>query len=500
MKLPKKLMVGAAVCVVAPALLFAAVGVKKRNEVERAYRNLRAEGFEVDRTKVGKPASREMIERGKIALKADLQVNSVMDTDIRWPVYRVLGAFHMHGSNSVVVPWKEEFYAGPKKRSPWPAIHQTLEKRRIDMDAAAASSLAGPIAYPPLQPGKENEHEGYLIDGAARGFALRVLCNLHYGEHRDAWTNLLALTRLVTLREVEPAYHLQRTYLALMPIAEVTTWYAMQDHHWTDQQLATLQDEWSRVDFFSALPNSIAYQRASVREHFDAIRHPKDEDMGIEPRELLRHPQMIPGLVKGTARISWYRWSGSYDERDVLFFFCDREVEMRRVCNASTLREMLTFPSVTNAPVFNSRFGPDYPASFASQLFFLTRPKSRYVGTLGFAVEAEIRRRLILTALEIERYKLRAGRYPETLDELAPSRPALLVDFADGQPLRYRTNSAGNFLLYSVGLDCADNQGAATLGTNRFAPNLHSGLPRNTDILWPFPTSLPKPDHSEPAE
>jgi hypothetical protein len=114
-------------------------------------------------------------------------------------------------------------------------------------------------------------------------------------------------------------------------------------------------------------------------------------------------------------------------------------------------------------------------------------------GFLGLAAEAEARRRIIITAIALERYHGKHGSYPKSLAELEPGflkNPS--VDFMDGQPLRYRLNDDGHFQLYSVGLDCMDNGGEMRQphrrnldfeNSNPFGQNLQE------DIIWPLPAS-----------
>jgi hypothetical protein len=67
---------------------------------------------------------------------------------------------------------------------------------------------------------------------------------------------------------------------------------------------------------------------------------------------------------------------------------------------------------------------------------------------------------MVIAAVALKRYELRHGQLPQSLAALAPEflteEPH---DFMDGQPLRYRLNSDGSFILYSVGEDGVDDGG-----------------------------------------
>src|SRR5437879_4400286 len=103
------------------------------------------------------------------------------------------------------------------------------------------------------------------------------------------------------------------------------------------------------------------------------------------------------------------------------------------------------------------------------------------------ALVCETLRELTVAAVALKRYELRHGKPAPSLAALVPELlPALPRDYMDGQPLRYRLNPDGSFLLYSVGQDGRDDGGDATptsgAGTK---PNLQNGR----DIVWPAPAS-----------
>jgi hypothetical protein len=78
------------------------------------------------------------------------------------------------------------------------------------------------------------------------------------------------------------------------------------------------------------------------------------------------------------------------------------------------------------------------------------------------AAEAAASIRTTRTALAIERYRLKhANALPGSLSELAPELlDALPADPFDGQPLRYRKLSGKGYIVYSIGKDRKDDNGA----------------------------------------
>ena len=89
---------------------------------------------------------------------------------------------------------------------------------------------------------------------------------------------------------------------------------------------------------------------------------------------------------------------------------------------------------------------------------------------------------LARTAIALERYQLAHGTYPGSLDALVPQFIARLpLDVINGQPLRYRLEANGPFVLYSVGWNEADDGGE--VGRIKYGtPDISEG-----DWVWRYP-------------
>lgn len=103
---------------------------------------------------------------------------------------------------------------------------------------------------------------------------------------------------------------------------------------------------------------------------------------------------------------------------------------------------------------------------------------------------AETRRQQAITALALERYRLKHSRYPDTLTQLIPDYLAKHPqDPMDGRPMRYRLNPDATFTLWSSGFDGKDNGGDPSMPDpqNRRFPTGALDLP------WPKldPADLP---------
>ena len=119
---------------------------------------------------------------------------------------------------------------------------------------------------------------------------------------------------------------------------------------------------------------------------------------------------------------------------------------------------------------------------------------SESIVTLGGVVRkimrVEVAKQMTITAIALKRYQLKHGNYPADLNSLAPDfLPAVPIDPVDGQPLRYRPNANGTFLLYSVGENGVDDGGDASLEKGITSlyyswQNIHA-----LDWVWPQPAT-----------
>jgi hypothetical protein len=327
---------------------------------------------------------------------------------------------------------------------------------------------------------------------------------LHDGDRGGAWTNLLAVTCLATAYEPEPIDVSQLSRFGYVTIAFDSTWSAMQKPGWTEPQLAALQRHWESLELWSNLTETAAYSRANMAAICDMDRR-EPIGLGLSIREMLRDPKFAWSAMTGYWNQVLYRTRRSYDdERALLLYYRDRELDLRRAVRAKTWAEMRQLPGVTNVVPFTSTNSSRALALMNTrQLTFYWL--GRGVGLLGRAAEAESRRRLVITALALERYRTRHGSYPAELADLVPDTLDVVpIDFMDGQPLRYRLTEDGHFLLYSVGLDCVDNGGRkgtrGVRGATWNEPMRDFGFQSGTDLEWACLASASEIDLFEAEE
>lgn len=123
---------------------------------------------------------------------------------------------------------------------------------------------------------------------------------------------------------------------------------------------------------------------------------------------------------------------------------------------ASPVSELAKQENLPRCPSYRPVLGPTWESVGMSVGGF----ESWAPRTLVMGIRVQMESDLCIMTLSLRRYRIDHGRYPESLSLLVPkSVPETPVDLADGQPLRYRLDESGDYLLYSVGEDQQDDGG-----------------------------------------
>jgi hypothetical protein len=460
---------------------------------------LRQQGFKTDLTDFDFSTPPELRAREAI-LKATVPTNNFSEPFRDYP-----NLMETVGMNSAVVVWKQDslkrmYRSGPDEGDEltWSDFRAALAGNQLQVDAAGAAVLSNPIAF-----NLDASHGSAMLlphlavlKNLTQRLGSRLVLALHDGDEGAAYTNLLAATRLVTAWRVEPAEISHLVCFADVKIVFAATWQALQTNNWPDDQLARLQAEWESVNLFTNLSEIVAFQRASLIAAYDynrdEILHPS-----MPFKEFLRETWPNPLNALDQFQSEWreraFLQGDRYDEeKDVLLFYRDREINRRNAVLAPTWMQMRRLPGVTNEILFQSKYNSR--VQVMENMHRVTMTFQRQGSTfLGRAAEAEAERRVLITAIALERYRGKHGSYPSSLVELVPEfLPAEPLDFMDGQPLRYRLTDDGHFILYSIGVDCVDDGGkfpSRPKNTEDWQVQVGGVRMLGSDILWPLPAS-----------
>jgi hypothetical protein len=328
---------------------------------------------------------------------------------------------------------------------------------------------------------------------AVSWLTISAMLHLHEGRREGALEDLEAACAVIHRQATEP-------YLIDQMVRDVecinvfaAAWQALQFPGWTDAELARLQRAWEPLSFGTEMLVALEVERLWDGAEFDKLRTDPKMFAGllVKPDK----PDVSGNVFEG----AWY-WKEEhvrpiFDQsfRHPYWVFArsdQAELQLLQMLQVLIDQERA---GVTNRNLLKS--GARHTANDEWIMDALKRPAEgtdilgmfgwmgNLMGAVPRAMQCETYREMVVTAIALERFRMRHGRYPETLAALIPEVIAQMPhDYLDGQPLRYRLKPDGHFLLYSVGFDGKDDGGDprppdSFTGTSSFA--------RGKDLVWP---------------
>lgn len=353
------------------------------------------------------------------------------------------------------------------------------------------------------------------IRRTAQALHTAAINDLHRGDLGAALENLEAMQGCVRLYADEPILVNYMIRVALIGLSSDACWDALQEDGWTEPQLARLQKMCQSNTIFRQMPNALAVERAA-RLHsmnwFASHRYQAWIDryadlhkaFGSKPAEL------DTASWNGRWR-QWVfhpTWSYAWRAQDELDYLKYSQQEL------DILREAVQRGSWVHWQKRQAELRANYRRPPADWRFYralplhdrmseiiggprVERPECPYpnFSKAWFATAKNLtQHEMVKTVIALKRHQRREGKLPKDLAALVPAfLEAMPRDFMDGQPLRYRLNPDGSFVLYSVGENAQDEGGDSRLSES-------GEIQRRTDSwsgrdwVWPqLPVSGKKP-------
>ncbi len=288
---------------------------------------------------------------------------------------------------------------------------------------------------------------------------LRIWALIADGQTNAAFDETVVALRVSDWLRDDPLLISQLVRIAQAQITTESIWHGIAAHCWTDAQLQEFQKQLAQRDYLAGMALALAGERNGGIQTMDRwVRNPKEifqmqdawnsgpHDNSADSMEQTFFATFLPR--------GWMRQNQS-----TLALETQRHIETARRLRGGTptaewqdlIKEAEAWDSETQA---RYRDNPSPYTAFARQLG----------GALGKAVAKAVRsqvmNRCAITGCALERYRLRNGTYPKTLEALVPDfLAAVPIDPMDGQPIRYARDDNGLFRLWSVGDDRKDQNG-----------------------------------------
>lgn len=302
----------------------------------------------------------------------------------------------------------------------------------------------------------------YALKIQARLFQLRASAQAAVGQTAES------------LKDCEMAFYLSDaakdpmliSYLLRIAIANIAlqpVWEGLAEHKWSDMQLVELQHRLGKYDLLA--------------EYGDAMRGERAFNLGaLEFQRTHRDVDVMSGYPDNPGAGSMiFMPSGFYYQNAVAIARMHQEILLPLADPATHRIRRDKFPAETDSLKTISGF---YPYKVFAALLLPTLQ-----GSVQKFASAQTKIDQAIIACALERYRLKNGAFPDSLDALKPQFiDSIPNDIINGKPLIYRRKDDGNFLLYSVGWNEKDDGGKivpAGKGDN-------AGISLNQgDWVWP---------------
>jgi len=330
------------------------------------------------------------------------------------------------------------------------------------------------------------------LKSVAQWLSLAAMVDLHQDRLTNACENLDALALAAAEYKGDALLISQLVRIAMSAIALSATWEGLQSPGWNEEQLRRLQARWESIDFVRQGTSALAVERTFGERAFEAGRRSYNaistsfgasatsglSQLAQMGKDVMENP--ADGIKNILHRYpgywGWKYWQ-SYTDELVNDKACQAALEALRLAqNRSWGLALHDFE--TNLEQVRAQ----YPSAGK----FIGYSAADYLDRYLFRIRSmEMQRSLLVCALALQRYKLKHGSFPDTLDALAPEFARNTpLDPIDGKPLHYRLNPDGTFVLYSIGENGVDDGGSTTP-----LPEALRQWWRARDVVWPLPAT-----------
>jgi len=499
-----KILIAAGAVVMAGMLISAVHHYRLRAATEAYIAKLKANGEPMELAQVMPPPvppeqnGTETFRKAAALLDADktfLETNSIHAMDMAAPGKAVICSqqpvvLQTYSTNS----WEALTAAVGQNKEALNLLHQIIEHPALDFGIHYERGFGEGFEFTNLNLVQLRNSANYLSANA--------ICNLHHGDVAAAVKNEQAMLALANAMQSQRLVISELVRMAITRKAVNLNWEILQSPGVTGEQLTALQNDWDRLNFLQGCKDALIMERLCGENTLSMWRN---SDYGLNnffgwerrARENIGFPvEEESWLKKAKSESQIFLWRYWWSYPDELRCLRGHEVLMETLRYAETNGAFLKAFQQQQARLdalginkLESEFGGmlSGKTDFHSML-------SESITTLGYTFKkvmtVESAKRIVVTAIALKRFQLKHGNYPEKLSDLTPEfLPSVPLDPVDGQPLRYRRNVGGTFLLYSVGENGKDNGGNPSLEKDDETKSFQWQNPHALDWVWPQPAT-----------
>ena len=364
-----------------------------------------------------------------------------------------------------IIGWQQPNIMGYSGTNTWQELGRELSAAKGDLD-----SFQNLTNHPILDFSLDYEKGFDLLlpylaslKRSAQWLSAAVLCDLHEGDPKSACADVHIMLAIAKGDSDERVLISQLVRFAITAIGANATWEILQNPNVSDNDLAQLQQDWESLEFVSPLEQSLKFERVSELQEFAETRtstekfnkfwgyfyapdapKPDISQFGVPIRRSL--------FLRKLDGIRW-RWFWSYQYEFYGLHGLQVVIDATRMTETNGFFLSAELFANTNLTKLNREQDSVHGLRGAFSA-------GARITALRKAATAQTARNVVVAAIALKRYELRHHQLPDKLNQLVPDfLESVPTDYMDGQPLRYRRNADGTFLLYSVGENGKDDGG-----------------------------------------
>ena len=332
-----------------------------------------------------------------------------------------------------------------------PAVLDYLKVYRPALDELRAASKRPHVRYPIIY--KLDDPFSILlphlarVKGVVQELKFQADVELAMGRVDDAFADVMFMLWLTDSMRDEPFLIDQLVRAACLQITMQPLWEGLAEHKWTDAQLQKFQERFQQFNFVSDMQGPRNSERAAAVQFIERLRRDVHSrpginelfDMGNQPGQPQAAAFLTSVIPRGWFDFEALNYCTLMDDQMKDTVDLQKKTINARQMDENAARLDRAFTNTGLALVFEHRF-------FSKLLLpALKNATRRFALAQVAADEAAI-------ACGLERYRLANGKFPETLDALAPKFMTKLPhDVLNGEALKYERVSDTEFVLSSVG-------------------------------------------------
>ncbi len=311
---------------------------------------------------------------------------------------------------------------------------------------------------------------------------LRTIAELQNGQSEKAFDDVKLSLRLAEAIRTEPFIISHLVRIAILQITLQPVWEGLAEHRWSDAQLAALEAELAKVDFLADYEFTIRSEPAfhiRLIDYLEQKRSRYQEFVSLLSNNNQHDRDMLNSF--SAALMFYLAPKGWFDQNKIALVQTRQKWDAPMVDDA---QKTVSPEMVLAGETAHSKMPPTFFNFFARLEGFLDNYAQK-------VARGQTEVNLARVASALERYRLAHGEFPESLDALAPQFIAQVPhDVIGGQPLKYRREADGQFVLYSIGWNETDDGGVVVNRKSRdprdesgHTPDISQG-----DWVWRYPS------------